>query len=369
MYQFIPLDSTHAEEIVKWNDNRDAAFLTQWAGRGFTYPITKEQVVNDAADVSSAAFAILYKKELIGTIALMAMNEKTGAGYIGHYLLDPNKTGKGHGTASMREFIRFCFGVLKLNELSLRVFDYNLPAIRCYEKNGYTEWERTTTDDGLGVLLMGLKKDKIPSTNDTPIEICEITENDWYDAEWITQRAFWNLHAPGCDENLLIAKLRKSDDYIAQISKVAKVDDRVVGIIQYSKAYVINDDGTKYDVLTFGPLSVEPDYQSLGVGGKLLKATMEEARKAGYLAIIIFGEPGYYPRFGFRTCDHFGITTPDGKNFDAFMGIELQSGALKSVKGKFYESKVFEDLPVEEADAYHLNFPPLVKYHLPGQWI
>ena len=44
---------------------------------------------------------------------------------------------------------------------------------------------------------------------------------------------------------------------------------------------------------------------------------------------MIFGEPGYYPEFGFQTCDHYGITTAEGKNFDAFMGIELSSEALK----------------------------------------
>lgn len=40
------------------------------------------------------------------------------------------------------------------------------------------------------------------------------------------------------------------------------------------------------------------------------------------------GEPDYYPLHGFHTCDKFGITTMDGKNFDGFMGIyQKLSGA------------------------------------------
>ena len=40
------------------------------------------------------------------------------------------------------------------------------------------------------------------------------------------------------------------------------------------------------------------------------------------------GEPDYYPLHGFQTCDKFGITTMDGKNFDGFMGIyQKLSGA------------------------------------------
>jgi len=95
---------------------------------------------------------------------------------------------------------------------------------------------------------------------------------------------------------------------------------------------------------------------------------MNAARAEGHCAIIIFGEPGYYPRFGFKTCDHYGITTPDGKNFDALMGYELNPDGLKNVKGKFYESNVFEKLPDEKTETFSEQFPTLVRYHLPGQW-
>lgn len=121
-------------------------------------------------------------------------------------------------------------------------------------------------------------------------------------------------------------------------------------------------------MLTFGPLCVEPKRQSLHIGRKLLLATMEEARKAGYPGIIIFGESGYYPRFRFKTCDNFGITTPEGTNFDAFMGLELQPGAFDKIKGKFYEADVFGARPAQEVADYDAKFPSLVKYRLPGQW-
>lgn len=368
MYEFRLLDEENAECIVKWNAGKDADFLMQWAGLGFTYPITEEQIMKDAAEVSRAAFAVLSQEKMIGTIALMRVNEETGSGYIGHYLLDPCEMDKGHGTEIMREFIQMCFGILKLKELTLRVYDYNIGAIRCYEKNGFSELEREKLNNGWSVLLLGLKKTKVKSSEETQIVICNETEEDWNATELMTQHAFWNLHVPGCDEHLLVSKLRESKDYVPEISKIAKLNDRVVGAILYSKAYVESPDGSKHEVLTFGPLSVEPEYQSLGIGGKLLKATMEEARKAGCLAIIIFGEPEYYPRFGFQTCDHYGITTPDGKNFDAFMAYELQPGALEAIQGKFYESNVFENLPTEEADKLSEKFPTLVKLHLPGQW-
>lgn len=65
------------------------------------------------------------------------------------------------------------------------------------------------------------------------------------------------------------------------------------------------------------------------------------------------------------------ITTADGKNFDAFMGIELAEEGMKGIKGikgKFYESEVFENLPMEEVEKYNKKFPQLQKLRFPGQW-
>ncbi len=369
MYEFkllVPQDST---TIVDWNVGTDAKFLMQWSGLGFTYPLTEEQITYDAEKRSVAVFSVWHQGAMIATIAIMRMDEKTGEAYLGHYLLNPKETGKGHGTAIMKAFVQLCFGILKVSSLSLRAYEYNTPAIRCYEKCGYSKWDYCTTDDGLGVLLMGVKKEKVIGSDETSIDISKETEADYHETEWITQKAFWNLHVPGCDEHLLIEKMRQSDDYLPELSKIAKINGHVVGVIMYSKAYIESSDGKRHEVLTFGPLSVDPEYQSMGIGRRLLQVTMEEARVAGYPGIVIFGEPGYYPRFGFQTCDHFGITTPDGKNFDAFMGIELQPRALESMRGRFYESKVFENLPKEEANRKDKEFPTLVKMHLPGQWV
>jgi len=191
---------------------------------------------------------------------------------------------------------------------------------------------------------------------------------DHYAAELVAKRAFWNLHYPGCDEHYLVHLLRSDKDYIPELSRVAECDGRVVGAIYYSRSAVRSEDGSDIEVLTFGPLCVDPDYQNRGIGGRLLRDTMELARGMGHKAIIIFGEPGYYPRFGFVTCDRFGITTHDGANFDAFMGIELVPGALDGVTGCFYESEVYSSLPPEAVEDYDKSFPYMEKLVLPGQW-
>lgn len=197
--------------------------------------------------------------------------------------------------------------------------------------------------------------------------IREETEADYYAAELMAKRAFWNLHRPGCDEHYLVHLLRDDPAYIPALSRVAELDGKIVGGIWYSRARVVNGE-KETPVLAFGPLCVDPAFQKKGVGGELLTCTLALARQMGHRAVIIYGEPEYYPRFGFRTCEIFGITTPQGRNFPAFMGLELLPDSLAGVCGKFYETETFEKLPPDEVDEYDKNFPYMPKLKLPGQW-
>ena len=149
----------------------------------------------------------------------------------------------------------------------------------------------------------------------------EIKE-DYYATELMTKRAFWNIHGPGCDEHLLVHQLRDADEYLPELSRVSEFDGKIVCAIFYSKARVVNGD-KEMEVLTFGPLAVEPTCFSMGIGSLLLKETLPLAKKAGYKGIVICGEPEYYPKHGFLICDHFDIHHPAFGNGDAFMAFPL----------------------------------------------
>lgn len=167
--------------------------------------------------------------------------------------------------------------------------------------------------------------------------------SDYKKTEYMTLRSFWNLHGPGCNEHYLVRILRESEAYLPQFSRVAECDGQIVGAIFYSKAKVVDSrSGRTHEVITFGPLCVEPLLRDRGIGARLLKETVPLAKNAGCPGIVIFGEPGYYPKHGFKTCDHFGITTSGGENFDAFMAYPLDEKKFASIHGAFYEDKLFE---------------------------
>lgn len=182
------------------------------------------------------------------------------------------------------------------------------------------------------------------------------TEPDYETVEFLTREAFWDLYRPGCVEHLLAHKLRQVSAFIPELDFVAELDGRIAGNIMYSRAKVVDSDGNAAEVLTFGPLSVLPKFQKTGVGSALILHTEKIAAQMGFRAIIIFGNPAYYHRFGFDGAEKYGVTTAEGENFDAFMALELFPGAMRGVTGKFHEDPVFQVDP-EELDTFDQRFP------------
>lgn len=174
--------------------------------------------------------------------------------------------------------------------------------------------------------------------------------------EEMTRDAFWNIHVPGCDEHLLVNKLRKCDAFLPELGFVAVINDKIVGNIMYSYATVTEDSGHEHEVLTFGPLSVDPDFQKQGIGSALIIHSLSKVREMGFKAVIIFGHPAYYQRFGFQVAKVYGIMTSWGRYMAANMAIPLYEGALDGITGKFTEASVFEQ-NAEELKEFEKTFP------------
>ncbi len=171
-------------------------------------------------------------------------------------------------------------------------------------------------------------------------------QGDRRTVEELTRAAFWkeeNIERSGigCDEHYLVHALRDSADFLPELDFVAEAEGEIVGNIMYSRAFVERHDGGIHRVLIFGPLSVAPRHQNKGIGGALLRHSLRKAARLGHGSVIIFGHPGYYPRFGFKEAGAFGITTSEGKNFPAFMAMELIYGDLDGVGGRFHASPCF----------------------------
>lgn len=183
---------------------------------------------------------------------------------------------------------------------------------------------------------------------------------EYFATEQLTRETFWNLYQPGCSEHFILHQLRKSDSYISELDLVALYRGEIVGHIISTKAKVTDHQGQEHEILCVGPLSVEPALQHRGIGTKLLNHSIDEARRIGYGGMILFGNPAYYHRFGFKNAQTYGITTKDRQNFDAFMALELSAGSLNETEGRFFEDPSFETNE-KELDAFEFRFPAKTK--------
>lgn len=192
---------------------------------------------------------------------------------------------------------------------------------------------------------------------------------DWERVEHITREAFWNVYHPGCTEHYVLHRFRSLGDFIPELSYVLEVDGEIIGHIMYAKAQLTRDNGQPLGAVVFGPVSILPPYQGLGYGSKLIAYTMEQAKKRGFGALIITGNPLYYQRFGFVEAKNLGIFHegfPQDEPMPYFMAKELQPGYLYGVTATYKDPKGYE-VTEGEVEAFDQKFPPKEKKVLPGQ--
>ena len=124
------------------------------------------------------------------------------------------------------------------------------------------------------------------------LQIRNETQADYAVVEDLTRRAFYNVYMPGCVEHYLVHTMRTHADFVHELDFVLELDGRIIGNVMYTKAQLTDENGAEKTILTFGPVSILPEYQRKGYGKTLLEHSFGRAIELGYDAIVIFGEDG-----------------------------------------------------------------------------
>nr|WP_321512907.1 N-acetyltransferase [uncultured Pseudodesulfovibrio sp.] len=117
------------------------------------------------------------------------------------------------------------------------------------------------------------------------------------------------------------------------VSLLAFEKDQVVGHILFTAGRI---EGSERKISLLAPLSVVPDSQGKGVGGKLIDAGLKLLAEMGIELVFVLGHPGYYPKFGFTPAHPYGLNAPfpiPEKHADAWMVQALNDTELCSVRG------------------------------------
>ncbi len=133
----------------------------------------------------------------------------------------------------------------------------------------------------------------------------------------------------------LVAALRADPSARPCLELVATQGDARVGHVLFSKARLEPPDGTPSCAI-LAPLSVLPERQNQGIGGRLVREGLERLRAARVGLVFVLGHPAYYPRHGFSPAGEAGFEAPHAiapENAEAWMVRPLRPGLLGQVAG------------------------------------
>jgi RimJ/RimL family protein N-acetyltransferase len=142
------LEKEDLKEIVEWNANKSADYLTQWAGPSYSYPLTLEQIencfLNDSkkydSNINAYKIRITDTDEFIGAVELREIDRNNKIGRVCRLIIGEEKfRSKGIGTQALKELLRIGFKNLNFEKVTLGVYDFNHSAIKCYEKAGFVK--------------------------------------------------------------------------------------------------------------------------------------------------------------------------------------------------------------------------------------
>lgn len=199
------------------------------------------------------------------------------------------------------------------------------------------------------------KRIKLRGVNKLNISIRNEIESDYRKVEEITREAFWNLFVPGCAEHYLVHKMRKHPDFISELDFVAVYQGEIIGNIMYTKSYIVDELNNRIDTITFGPISVLPQYQRKGVGTAMINHSKKIALKNNFKAIIIQGHPQNYCKHDFKVSKDYNISDSEGKYPYSLLVLELEKGIIYQGNWKYYSSDAY-NIDVEGLEDYEKQF-------------
>ncbi|GHV40724.1 hypothetical protein FACS189490_06330 [Clostridia bacterium] len=90
-------------------------------------------------DKKSFAIVLQGEDRLIGSAGLMNYDGINRTAELGVSIGEAADRSKGYGLETVKLILRFGFDALNLNSVVLRVFEFNVGAIKCYERAGFVK--------------------------------------------------------------------------------------------------------------------------------------------------------------------------------------------------------------------------------------
>jgi RimJ/RimL family protein N-acetyltransferase len=156
------------DRLIGWIGSAEE--LMQWAGPIFRWPLDRVQLERylaaaEGIDPIRRIYRAVDAGEVVGHVELNAIERAHRTATLSRVLVRPGLRGRGTGAAMVRQVLAVAFDEMHLHRVDLFVFDFNTPAIACYEGLGFRHEGRLRDYRRLGdryltSLLMSMLEDE-----------------------------------------------------------------------------------------------------------------------------------------------------------------------------------------------------------------
>ena len=135
---------TDFPQLISWLGSE--RLLKEWSGPTFTFPLTADQLHGYLQDANAPQRSerFVYKAidcetgATVGHVSLDFINWDERTARITRVLVgNTEQRGQGYGRAMINAVLNIGFGELDLQRITLGVYEFNTPAIRCYHRCGF----------------------------------------------------------------------------------------------------------------------------------------------------------------------------------------------------------------------------------------
>jgi RimJ/RimL family protein N-acetyltransferase len=144
MISLRPFTRLDFPRLIGWITSRE--LMVQWAGpTEFTFPLTETQLEKYLAGaagerpVRRVYAPITGQGDVCGHIELGAISYENNSASLCRVFVAPEYRGTGICTPMVRQALAIGFDEFGLRRIDLRVYAFNTPGIRCYEKAGFVK--------------------------------------------------------------------------------------------------------------------------------------------------------------------------------------------------------------------------------------
>lgn len=140
--QLKPFEPADIEYLVKWIPDESA--MVQWSGPYFTWPLSRAALSEyQQSGLIQPPIRRIFKAvaadsgAVLGHIELNNLDFRSFSATLSRVLVNPSQRGQGIGLAMTLATLQVAFDQLHLHRVNLHVYDFNQPAIHCYERAGF----------------------------------------------------------------------------------------------------------------------------------------------------------------------------------------------------------------------------------------